>query len=121
MDVRTLPSGKIKPYTVVVIISIILITIMSISILIFMSTRLQGNSTEFTEITEVLDNYRDLAELDIQAILQEDSTIYEITYSDLNELYTLNDKYQIMIDYNMTNPLNYTQQDFDELKWISQL
>jgi hypothetical protein len=81
-----------------------------------MSTRLQGNSTEFTEITEVLDNYRDLAELDIQAILQEDSTIYEITYSDLNELYTLNDKYQVMIDYNMTNPLNYTQQDFDEVK-----
>ena len=107
---------KPKPYTKVVIISIVLITLFSFGILVIMSSWLQTESTRLLETTEVLDNFGSLADTDIQVILQEDSAKYETAYSNLNELYALNDKYQAMIDYNQTHPLNYTQQDFDEVK-----
>ncbi len=107
---------KPKPYTRVVIISVVLITIFSFGILIIMSSWLQGESTRLLETTEVIDNFGNLVDADIQVILQEDSAKYETAYSNLNELYALNDKYKAMIDYNQTHPLNYTQQDFDEVK-----
>ncbi len=109
-------SEKPKPYTKVVIISIVLITLFSFGILIIMSSWLQSESTRLLETTEVLNNFGSLAADDIQVILQEDAAKYETAYSNLNELYTLNDKYRAMIDYNQTHPLNYTQQDFDEVK-----
>ncbi|TET32065.1 MAG: hypothetical protein E3J70_01265 [Candidatus Heimdallarchaeota archaeon] len=107
---------KPKPYTRVVIISIVLITLFSFGILIIMSSWLQGESTRLMETSEALDNFGNLADADIQVILQEDSAKYETAYSNLNELYALNDKYQAMIDYNQTHPQNYTQQNFDEVK-----
>ncbi|MHA1121935.1 MAG: hypothetical protein ACTSPC_03905, partial [Candidatus Heimdallarchaeota archaeon] len=97
-------------------ISIVLITLFSFGILIIMSSWLQGESTRLMETTEVLDNFGNLAVTDIQVILSEDSAKYETAYSNLNDLYALNDKYQAMIDYNITHPNNYTQQDFDEVK-----
>jgi len=107
---------KPKPYTIIVIISIVLITLMSIGILIIMSSWLQGESTRLTETTEVLESFSELAETEIEIILQEDSSKHEIVYANLQELYTLNDMYQAMIAYNLTHPNNYTQLDFDEVK-----
>ncbi|MCE7745668.1 MAG: hypothetical protein GPJ52_11100, partial [Candidatus Heimdallarchaeota archaeon] len=88
---------KPKPYT----------KVFSFGILVIMSSWLQTESTRLLETTEVLDNFGSLADNDIQVILQEDSAKYETAYSNLNELYALNDQ---------THPLNYTQQDFDEVK-----
>ncbi|MBK5112735.1 MAG: hypothetical protein JJE41_03840 [Candidatus Heimdallarchaeota archaeon] len=116
MDVWILDAEKPKPYTIIVIVSIVLITLMSIGILITMSSWLQGESTRLTEKTEVIENFSNLADTDIQVVLQEDSAKYETAYSRLNELYTLNDKYLAMIDYNVTHPNNYTWQDFDAVK-----
>lgn len=107
---------KPKPYTIIIIVSIVLVTIFSIGILVIMSGWLQTESTRLTEATEVLDNFGTLADIDIQVILQEDSAKYETAYSYLNDLYSLNDQYHAMIDYNLTHPLNYTQLDFDEVK-----
>jgi len=109
-------SEKPKPYTIIVIISIVIITLMSIGILIFMSSLLQGESTRLTETTELISTYHDLASDDIQIILEEDAAKIENAHAGLYDLYIINDKYVAMIDYNQTHPLNYTQQDFDEVK-----
>ena len=89
---------------------------MSISIFVITSTWLQSSSGRFVQRAEVLANFGDLAEADIQIILQEDSSKYEAAYSYLMELYSLNDLYLSMVAYNATHPLNYTQQDFDEVQ-----
>jgi hypothetical protein len=89
---------------------------LSIGILVIMSSWLQVESTKLLETSEILDNFGNLADTDIQIILGEDSAKYETAYSYLNELYFLNDKYSAMIEYNQTHPLNYTQLDFDEIK-----
>ncbi|MHA1125928.1 MAG: hypothetical protein ACTSO7_14270 [Candidatus Heimdallarchaeota archaeon] len=107
---------KLKPYLVVVIISIIFITVMSVGIFVIMSSWAQIEAKQFSEKAEILDNFGDLAAADIDIILQEDSAKYEAAYSSLNELAYLNDKYYAMINYNITHPNNYTQNDFDEIK-----
>ncbi len=89
---------------------------MSIGIFVIMSSWLQVNSTRYVETSEILNNFGELADTDIQIILQEDSAKYETAYSYLNDLYFLNDQYKVMVEYNKTHPFNYTQQDFDEVK-----
>ncbi|NHJ05548.1 MAG: hypothetical protein EAX90_12040 [Candidatus Heimdallarchaeota archaeon] len=89
---------------------------MSVGIFVIMTSWLQVNSTRYTETSEILGNFGDLASTDIQIILEDDSAKYQTAYSYLCELYFLNNKYEAMIEYNQTNPLNYTQQDFDEVK-----
>ncbi len=93
-----------------------LITAMSIGIFVIISSWLQVESTEYSTTADMLNNFRDLAETDVQIILEEDSAKYETAYSYLNDLYLLNDQYGAMVDYNSTHPLNYTQLDFDEVK-----
>lgn len=107
---------KVKPYLIVVIITIILIAALSIAIMGISTSMVQTKSTKYAETLENIENFVDLAEDDIEIILQEDSSRYEIAYSYLTDLYYLNDKYSTMIDYNITHPKNYTQFDFDELK-----
>ncbi len=109
-------NDKPKPYLIVVIISIIFITLMSIGIFVIMSGWIQKTTTRYTEASIVLDNFGDLAETDIQMILQDDSAKYEVAYSQISELYYLNDLYIEMIEYNLTHTNNFTQQDFDEIK-----
>lgn len=89
---------------------------MSLGIFVLMSSWLHDVSTRYTETSEILNNFGDLAEADIQIILQEDSAKYETAYSYLNDLYFLNDQYLAMVEYNITHPFNYKQQDFDEVK-----
>ncbi|HUT82747.1 MAG TPA: hypothetical protein VMZ29_16245 [Candidatus Bathyarchaeia archaeon] len=108
-------NEKSKPYTVIVLISIIIITLMSVGVMVIMSSWIRTSNNEYTETAEILNNFGNLATADIQIILEEDSAKYEIAYSYLNDLYYLNDKYKTMIEYNQTHPFNYTQQDFDEL------
>ena len=107
---------KPKPYTFIVIMSIILITILSVGIIVIMASWLQGATLRFSGTSETLTDFGNLAETDIQIILQEDSAKYETAYSCLNDLYSLNERYTEMLDYNVTHPFNYTQQDFDDVK-----
>lgn len=107
---------KPKLLEIVVAISIIFITLMSIGVFVVMSGFVSPTSQEFAENAEILDQFGDLVETDIQTILQEDSAKYETALSNLYDLYSLNDQYHAMIDYNTTHPANYTQKDFDEVK-----
>ncbi len=100
----------------VIIISIIIISVMSISIFSLISTTVQTQSTRHSTTADMLNNFGNLAEIDIQVILEEDSAKYETAYSFLNDLYLLNDQYIAMVEYNETHAFNYTQIDFDEVK-----
>ncbi len=90
-------------------------TVMTIGIFVVMSTWVQNCSSRYSETVEILNNFADLAENDIQAILSEDGTKYGTAYTYLQDLYILNDQYQSMKQYNQTHPGNYTQQDFDDV------
>jgi hypothetical protein len=107
---------KPKLYITFVLILIILITLLSIGILVVMSSTLLDESQRYSETADILDNMATIAEVDIQTILQEDITKYELTYSYLNDLNYLNEKYLSMIQYNQTYPASYSQQQFDEVK-----
>lgn len=107
---------KPKIHIILVLIFIILITFLSIGILIVMSSSLLEEGKRYTETADFFDNMATIADNEIQTILQEDTTKYEVTYSYLNDLYYLNEKYNFMLDYNVTNPGSYTQQQFDEVK-----
>ena len=107
---------KPKVLEIVVAISIIFITLMSIGVFVIMSGFVSTTSQRFAENAEILNQFGDLVETDVQTILQEDSAKYETALSNLYDLYSLNDQYRAMINYNITHPANYTQIDFDEIK-----
>jgi hypothetical protein len=90
-------------------------TALSIGIFVIMSGWLQTDYQRYSEISNFLNEFGDLAESDIQTILQEDVTKYGTAYQYMNDLYILNDLFQTMELYNATHPFNYTQQDFDEV------
>ncbi|NHJ47594.1 MAG: hypothetical protein FK733_07390 [Asgard group archaeon] len=108
---------KPKLYITFVLILIILITLLSVGILVVMSSTLLDESERFSETAEFLDSMTTIAEIEIQTILQEDTSKYEVTYSYLNDLYHLNEKYYYMIQYNQTNPGSYSSLEFDEVKY----
>ncbi|NHJ85791.1 MAG: hypothetical protein FK734_10035 [Asgard group archaeon] len=107
---------KPKPYTTMVLIFIILITSLSIGILVIMSSSLLDESKRFTETADFFDNMATIADNDIQTILQEDNTKYDVTFSYLSDMYYLNNKYYSMLEYNTTHPATYSQLQFDEVK-----
>ena len=109
-------NEEVKPYSIVIILIIVVISAMSVGIFVIMSSWIQKDATRFAKTAEILNNYKDLAESDIQTVLSEDSGKYEIAYSYLNDLYILNDQYKTMEEMNETGQINYTQQDFDEVK-----
>ncbi|MHA1210981.1 MAG: hypothetical protein ACTSSH_00840, partial [Candidatus Heimdallarchaeota archaeon] len=92
---------KTKPYLKVIIISIVFISAMSIGIFVVMSSWLHDSATRYSETSEILDSFGDLAEADIQIILQEDAAKYETAYSCLTEIYFLNNQYEAMVEYNV--------------------
>jgi len=116
MEVCKISKEKTKPYLIVILISIILLTAMSIGVFVIFGTMIRDESTRYSITADKLDNFGSLAEADIQIILEEDSVKYDTAYSYLNDLYSLNGHYMAMLEYNVTHPLNYTQQDFDEVK-----
>ncbi|MHA1268428.1 MAG: hypothetical protein ACTSPY_01455 [Candidatus Helarchaeota archaeon] len=103
-----------KTITIIVIIAIVIITGLSIGIFVI-SSGVQMDADRFSEISQQFSNYIDLANDDIQAIIQEDSTNHEAAYSLLQDVYTLNNQYKEMKAYNQTNPGTYTQLDLDEI------
>ena len=106
---------KPKPYTYVVIASIVVITGLSMAALALMSSNANIKSTRYAEIVDNLNNYADLARDDIEVILSEDSAKFETSISILNELYYLKDKYRSMFTHNLTNPGDYSPLDFEEV------
>ncbi|TFF88405.1 MAG: hypothetical protein EU549_03115, partial [Promethearchaeota archaeon] len=105
---------KVSISMIIVIIAIVLMTAMSVLIFI-VSSGVQIDAADFAETSQKYDSLVDLADTDVQAVLQEDSIKHEAAFSLLQEVYVLNDKYKEMKAYNTSNPGTYTQQDFDEV------
>ncbi|TFF95746.1 MAG: hypothetical protein EU547_07200 [Promethearchaeota archaeon] len=103
-----------KMATIIIVAAIVIMTAMSIWIFLTAS-KVQSDSAAFAETSQKYDNLVDLAVEDIQGILQEDSIKHEEAYSLLQDVYSLNDQYKSMKEYNQTNPGAYSQQDFDEI------
>ncbi len=104
-----------KPYFKIIILAIIIMTAMSIGIFMI-EQNVQKSKIEYTRASEEFNNLLNYVEFDIQSILQDDGTKYGTSYSYLQDLYILSNLYTQMEEYNITNPGNYTQQDFDEIE-----
>ena len=103
-------EGKLFP--IIIIVSIIIMSGMSVGIFI-LSNNLQDERTRYSETSEILSNLLDLADIDVQSVLQDDGAKHETAYSYLQDLYVLNELYESMVLYEESHPGNYSQQDFD--------
>ncbi|MHA1230650.1 MAG: hypothetical protein ACTSRP_12095 [Candidatus Helarchaeota archaeon] len=107
-------NNNSKTTTILVIIAIVVIAGLSIGIFII-GSNVQMDADRFSETARQFNNYIDLANNDIQAILQEDSIKHKAAFSLLQDVYALNNQYKEMKAYNQTNPGTYTQLDLDEI------
>lgn len=114
--VKKILKEKVKPYTIITLVSIILVTAMSIGVFVVMTGWVQKTNSSYSETAEVLNTFGTMVEADIQIILEEDAGKYDTAYSYLSDIFMLNKLYFEMVEYNQTHPFNYTQQDFDEVK-----
>ena len=103
-----------KISSIVVIIALVLMTAMSILVFI-VSSGVQDDADRFTQIADKYNKLVDLADEDVQEILQEDIIKHEAAFSLLQDVYALNDQYKKMKEYNVSHPGAYVQQDFDEI------
>ncbi len=113
---KKISKEKPKGYSTIALITIILITFLSVGILIIMSSSLLEEAQRYSETADIFDNVGNIAETEIQTILQEDTTRYESAFAKVNDLLFYNDKYYSMIQYNETFPASYSQKEFDEIK-----
>ncbi len=108
----SIKNGEAKPYSKIIIVSILVITILSISIFVIFS-QVQTAKIEYTKKAEKYSQALGFIETDIQNVLSDDGVKYDNAYSYLLDLYALNRLYQEMKDYNLLYPGNFTQQDLD--------
>ncbi len=104
-------NNETKPFVKLVVLLIAIMTVLSITVF-----AINGEASKkykyYSETAEKFNHLYELADSDIQGLLQLDSTKYDLALAYLYDLFSLNNQYDMM-EYYYTN---FTQQDFDAIE-----